>query len=256
MVTREPTVSEQAARRADPARARYARRVTGDDVGERVSIRHLVDDPERGPVPTDVVGRLVSHDEDLLLVVDHRRQIHAIDPERVLASRRVPPHPRREPEPTGTRDAPLVRAAARVLLRDADGRVLLVAHRRTPHEHVWTAPGGGIRPGEDAAQAAAREVAEEVGAWVEIGPCVLRRRVTFPYRALWLEQHEQWFLARIDGLDSDQAPLDDAGIDRARWWTLDELETTDTAVAPANLAVLLRRLDADGPPEEPWDLDE
>jgi ADP-ribose pyrophosphatase YjhB (NUDIX family) len=245
-----------AQRRVEHARARYARRVGADDVGGRVSIRHLVDDPARGPVPTDVVGRLASYDDDLLLVVDRHQQIHAIDPARVLASKPVPPHPRRDPETTaGTRDEPLVRNAARVLLRDRDGRVLLVAHRQTPEQRVWTAPGGGIRPGESAREAAARELEEELDLRSEVGVCVIRRHVTFPFRALWLEQHEQWFLVHTDGYDAARAPLDDAGIDRARWWTLDELSATDERVAPASLAALLRRLDADGPPDQPWDVE-
>jgi hypothetical protein len=52
---------------SDPDRAprtglhpRYVRRVTPEHAGERVSVRHLVTDPERGPVATDVVVRLLA----------------------------------------------------------------------------------------------------------------------------------------------------------------------------------------------------
>jgi hypothetical protein len=40
----------------------------------------------------------------------------------------------------------------------------------------------------------------------------------------------------------------------ARWWSLDEIDRTDEAFAPAALAVHLRRLLADGPPAEPVDV--
>lgn len=49
-----------------------------------------------------------------------------------------------------------------------DGAVLLRLHDKY---HIWTGPGGHIDPGEDANEAALREVWEEVGLKVElIGP--------------------------------------------------------------------------------------
>lgn len=55
---------------------------------------------------------------------------------------------------------PVVAAA----LIDAQGRVLL--HRRAPgkhHELLWEYPGGKVEPGETAAEAVLREIAEELG---------------------------------------------------------------------------------------------
>jgi ADP-ribose pyrophosphatase YjhB (NUDIX family) len=58
---------------------------------------------------------------------------------------------------------------ARAIIQDEDGRLLLV---RQCHEgrDIWMPPGGGMEAGENAAQAAAREVREETGLAVEIGP--------------------------------------------------------------------------------------
>lgn len=236
-------------------RARYARRVTPEHLGERVSVRRLVDDPDRGPVQSDVVGRLVGADSEALLVVDRRGQLTVIDTARVLASRVVPPHPRFDAEPqVGTPDAPLVRDAARVLLVDAADRVLLVAHAPDATREVWTAPGGGLRPDEPHAAAAARELREEIGIDAPLGPWVWSRRVTFTFRGCTIDQAERWFLTRVEEVDADDAPLDDPGAVRADWWRVDELLHTDAELAPRALGRHLDRLLTEGPPPEPVDV--
>jgi 8-oxo-dGTP pyrophosphatase MutT (NUDIX family) len=57
----------------------------------------------------------------------------------------------------------------RVILFDEAGRVLLVRQRHGERD-IWMPPGGGIEEGENAPEAAAREVLEETGLRVEIGP--------------------------------------------------------------------------------------
>jgi 8-oxo-dGTP pyrophosphatase MutT (NUDIX family) len=232
-------------------RPRFAKRVTPEHLRQRVSLRYLVDDPEQGAVPTDVVGRLIAFQDDTLVVVDRAASLHIIDESRVLASRPVPPHPKLPPEPdVGTEDRPLERAAARVILLDPDDRILLASFSPNVGEAIWTAPGGGLDPGEDHEQAARRELREELAIDVELGPWVWSRRATFSFRGVWIDQAERWYLARTASAEV-AATSPDAGMDRVRWWTREELHRTDDRLAPRELPHHLDDLLDHGPPAEP-----
>ncbi|MFI9364125.1 NUDIX hydrolase [Kitasatospora sp. NPDC053057] len=81
------------------------------------------------------------------------------------------------PEPPMDRDTyyatrPRIRAKARAVFTDADGRVLLVRLRpwSGPDEQYWTLPGGGVEADRETPRAAARrEIREELGWEVEPG---------------------------------------------------------------------------------------
>jgi len=63
--------------------------------------------------------------------------------------------------------APVVCAGA--VIRDDEGRLLLVRRGRPPSQGLWSVPGGRVEPGETPEQAAAREVLEETGLRVQVG---------------------------------------------------------------------------------------
>ncbi|MFC8850326.1 MULTISPECIES: NUDIX hydrolase [unclassified Micromonospora] len=148
------------------------------------------------------------------------------------------------------------RRAARVLLVDAAGRVLLLAGHdpARPDHRYWLTPGGGLEPGESPAAGAARELAEETGLRLtpaELGEPVSQERVRFPFGGVHYEQEQQFFLVRVAGWEVDTAGFDAverASITGHRWWPLDELAATAERYYPADLPALLRRLLA-APPE-------
>lgn len=245
---------QQAGRRLQ---ARAVHRLTPSDIGERVSIRHLVvTGATSDPVASDVVGRLLGYEAGVLALIRRDGQLALVDEAAIVASRVIPAHPRLPAEPTdvGTEDHPLDRDAARVLLLDDRDHVLLVAHRATPDRTVWTAPGGGVGPGEEHHAAACRELTEELGLDADVGPWVWSRTVTFRYAGVHLRQTERWFLARVGAYDEVTAPLDDPGLVAARWWSLAELRRTDETLAPSALPDHLETILRDGPPASPVDV--
>jgi 8-oxo-dGTP diphosphatase len=70
---------------------------------------------------------------------------------------------------------PVVAVAAIVF--DPEGRVLLVERAKPPGVGQWSVPGGKLEGNETLAQAVSREVREETGLVVEVGPlsCVVER---------------------------------------------------------------------------------
>jgi 8-oxo-dGTP pyrophosphatase MutT (NUDIX family) len=154
---------------------------------------------------------------------------------------------------------PTLRPAARVLVIDAAGRVLLFRYREAgTGDAVWVTPGGGLGPGESHEDAALRELREEAGLMnVTLGPEIWLREHVFPWGGKAWRQQERFFLLRVDQWDvpSDvEAAHRTDGIDRHRWWTADELDQATENVAPRRLGSLLRSLLDEGPPTEPVDV--
>jgi 8-oxo-dGTP diphosphatase len=58
------------------------------------------------------------------------------------------------------------------IVRDPDGRFLLIQRGKEPDKGCWSLPGGRVEPGESDTEATAREVLEETGLAVEVGQLV------------------------------------------------------------------------------------
>lgn len=143
----------------------------------------------------------------------------------------------------------LPRRAARVLLVDADARVLMFrgCDPARPAHRYWFTPGGGLDPEESVAAGAARELAEETGLRMmpaELGTPVWQEIATFPFGGRWYRQEQEFFLVRVPSWQVDTAGFDEIerdSIDGHRWWTVEELESTDERFYPQDLPAVLRR---------------
>jgi 8-oxo-dGTP pyrophosphatase MutT (NUDIX family) len=145
-------------------------------------------------------------------------------------------------------EPPRLRSAARVVVVDPEGRVLLFGSRlvdlQTPPGPVlyWYTPGGRTEPGESARGTAVRELAEENGLVVDPraheGPVWLRRAVAtlmgVPY-----DHRETYFVLRDVVHEVDvrgQTQLEAYEDQPWRWWSVAEIAASEEIFVPRELA--------------------
>jgi 8-oxo-dGTP pyrophosphatase MutT (NUDIX family) len=148
--------------------------------------------------------------------------------------------------------APAIRQAARVLLLDRAGRVLLFKGHDPARPELgawWFTVGGGVDDGESVRQAAVRELREETGLELPAeslaGP-VYREYAEFSIAGTDYFQDNEFFAVRVDGHDvvtTGFTELELTFMTEHRWWSPAELRTTTDTVYPECLADLIDRLE-------------
>jgi putative (di)nucleoside polyphosphate hydrolase len=101
-----------------------------------------------------------------------------------------------------------------VMLVNAEGKAFVGRRIDNKEGDWWQMPQGGVDPGEDVADAAIRELAEETGLTAENLAIIGRLDETIRYDlpqeligklwgGLYRGQEQTWFLARFSGTDED-----------------------------------------------------
>ncbi|MEE8468167.1 MAG: (deoxy)nucleoside triphosphate pyrophosphohydrolase [Planctomycetota bacterium] len=133
----------------------------------------------------------------------------------------------------------MMRVTAAILWRA--GKVLLARRTRPPWlAGKWEFPGGKIEPGESSETCLARELVEELGIQVEVGPHFMNTVHAYPELTLELVVHEVLLVS------GEPTPREH---DRLAWVPPEELESYD--LAPADLPIAARLADRGAPADGP-----
>ena len=129
-----------------------------------------------------------------------------------------------------------------------DGKVLLLHgwDPLKPQTPYWFTIGGGVESGETVAEAAGRELREEVGIVLPIdalGTPVATNTIEFEWGGCRIVQHQTFFAVAVDRVDvtfANQEELELQTISKHGWWYGDDLEATGRA-AHVTIPGLLRQ---------------
>ena len=151
------------------------------------------------------------------------------------------------PDPAIASPGHRLRRAARILLLDADDRLLLFRFTPKGVPAFWCTPGGECDPGEAFAAAAIRELREETGLDARElggpGPEIRRNIADFViFTGEPVTADERYFRIRAPHSRIDTAghtELERAIMQEHRWFTRDELATWPETIFPTDIRSML-----------------
>lgn len=141
----------------------------------------------------------------------------------------------------------IARPAARILLHDDAGRILLFRFNPPDRAPFWCTPGGAVDPGESYYDAARRELFEETGIVADPGPEILQRHVEFvTLEGVHVSADERYFRIRLpEGSDPDaietsgHTELEQQVMQSWRWFDRAALALLDEPFFPEDLAQMI-----------------
>lgn len=135
------------------------------------------------------------------------------------------------------------RPAARILLLDAQDRVLLFRFAPEDRPPFWCTVGGAVDPGEGHMQAARRELLEETGIDADPGAEIAQRWCDFrTIEGVEVHADERYFVVRTAATAIDTArhtPLERRVMQAWRWFDRDAILGHDEPIFPEDLLTLL-----------------
>ena len=145
------------------------------------------------------------------------------------------------------------RPASRVLVVSDAGSVLLLHAEDSMGHRWWLMPGGGLDSGESFEAAARRELLEETGCDLSVGPLIWIRRHIYNWNGTPQDQYERYYVARCKDEFVVAPAVPDTYVIGHRWWTLPEIESSPDDFTPRRLAEYLPSILRGDYPEVPFD---